>query len=361
MISVIVPVYNRPELLEKAVLSVLSQTYRDFQLIIVDDCSSDSTPDIIRRLAETDSRIVPVFLRKHRGNPGAVRNEGVRRACGKYIAFLDSDDVWEEEKLALQLPLMEKYRFVHTGEKWMRLGKEVSQRSMKFRREGDIFEDALEKCFVGPSTVMMEKKLFAEKGGFDPTLEICEDYEFWLRITATENVGYLDKRLTVKQAGEWEQLSVKYGQIEIFRIKALEKLLKKGFFSGDKKTKAEAVFRSKCSIYAAGCRKRGREKEALHYESLPDSVACFSWYLYILECKDGSYYTGVTTDPARREAEHNGSSRGARYTRTRRPVRMVFCQKAESREQALRAEAALKRKTKEEKKNIVKKGFYVLT
>ena len=361
MISVIVPVYNRPELLEKAALSVLSQTFSDLELIIIDDCSTDSTPLVISRLAASDSRVKPLFLRKHRGNPGAVRNEGVRKAAGKYIAFLDSDDIWEPEKLELQLPLMERYRFVHTGEKWLRLGKEVSQKSMKFRREGDIFSDALEKCFIGPSTVMMEKKLFTEKGGFDPTLEICEDYEFWLRITSTENIGYLDRRLTVKQAGNWEQLSFKYGQIEIFRIRALEKLLKKGYFSGEQKLLAEEAFRTKCAVYSAGCRKRGKDKEAEKYENLPGTVARFSWYLYILECRDGSFYTGITTDPARREAEHNGSARGARYTRSRRPVKMVFCQEMPSRKKAMEAEAALKRKSAEDKKNIVKKGFYVLT
>ena len=162
----------------------------------------------------------------------------------------------------------ENIRITHTREKWLRGDKVVSQKSQKHKREGDIFEDALWKCIIGPSTVMLEKELFVESGGFREDLEVAEDYELWLRITSLEKVGYIDEMLTVKRAGEWDQLSEKHGQIEIFRIDALKGLLEKNYFTGENKTLAADIFSRKCRIYAAGCRKRGKEEEAVFYESL---------------------------------------------------------------------------------------------
>ncbi|MBN2049188.1 MAG: glycosyltransferase family 2 protein, partial [Spirochaetales bacterium] len=147
-------------------------------------------------------------------------------------------------------------------------GREVSQASQKHRREGDVFEDALTKCIIGPSTVMMEADLFRETGGFDENLEIAEDYEYWLRITSRISVGYLHEILTVKRAGDWHQLSEKYGQIEIFRLRALKGLVDRGFFPPERRALARAELANKCRIYAAGCRKRGKNEEAAEYERL---------------------------------------------------------------------------------------------
>lgn len=269
-VSVIIPVYNRRELLKDAVNSVLSQTYKDYELIIVDDASTDKTPDFIRSFAADHKNVKPLFCSRHSGMPGAVRNRGAEKAAGRYLAFLDSDDLWVPEKLEKQMAFFSftDYRIVHTREKWVRNEIEVSQASQIHKREGDIFSDALRKCIIGPSTVIMEKKLYRQVHGFDEYMEIAEDYEIWLRITSTEKVGYLDEPLTVKQAGHWEQLSEKYGQIEIFRIKALKKLLDQKFFDPAKYMEAAGVFSEKCKIYAAGCKKRGRAEEAEEYERL---------------------------------------------------------------------------------------------
>jgi glycosyltransferase involved in cell wall biosynthesis len=213
--------------------------------------------------------------------PGAVRNRGAEAARGAYLAFLDSDDLWSPEKLEKQIARMFEWgedtsrmytcRVSHTRERWLRRAengefREISQKGQKHRRSGDIFEDALKKCIIGPSTVMMERSFFEELGGFREELEIAEDYEFWLRITALEEVGYLDGPLTVKRAGYGDQLSEKYGHIEYFRLTALKALIDSGWFADKRRTAACLELARKCRIYAAGCRKRGRGEEALQYE-----------------------------------------------------------------------------------------------
>lgn len=275
LVSVVIPTYNRAELLKEAVWSVFNQSFRDMELIVVDDGSTDNTQEVLRQLDKENASIlgpIPfIYLRQdHRGMPGQVRNHAVQAASGKYIAFLDSDDVWIPEKLEHQLALFKAGppRLVHTRELWLREGKEISQKGQTHQRRGDIFNDALHKCIIGPSTVMMERLLFEETGGFREDLEIAEDYEYWLRITAEQEVGYLDEALTIKRAGGWSQLSEKYGYIEIFRIQALRRLIDEGRLPADRTDAARKVLGKKCLIYAKGCRKRGRTEEADVYEDL---------------------------------------------------------------------------------------------
>ncbi len=266
LVTVVVPHYNRSALLLEAVDSVLHQILEDFELLIVDDGSTAPLPEL-----PSDNRL-RLIRKPHTGMPGEVRNRGAEAEAGRFLGFLDSDDLWKPEKLARQVAFMKDtgVRISHTREQWLRGSRQVSQASQKHRREGDIFEDALKKCIIGPSTVMMEASLFRETGGFDETLEIAEDYEYWLRITARYPVGYLHEILTVKRAGDWHQLSEKYGRIEIFRIEGLKKLVDSGYFPPERMTLARAELARKCRIYAAGCRKRGKIEEAVEYEVLSE-------------------------------------------------------------------------------------------
>lgn len=269
VVSVIIPVYNRFELAKEAVSSVIGQTFRDLELIIVDDGSIDMTSLLPTYYAD-DLRVKYIRL-KHSGMPGLVRNRGVDIATGRYIAFLDSDDLWMAEKIDRQLNYLTKNpscRIVHTRETWIRNGKTVSQAGFNHKRFGDIFQDALEKCIIGPSTVLMEKSLYSELGGFDEELEIAEDYELWLRLCNSNSVGYIDDSLISKRAGHRDQLSEKYGHIEIFRIKGLQKLVEQNYFSTENQKLAEQELARKCRIYAAGCRKRNKQVEAGLHESI---------------------------------------------------------------------------------------------
>ncbi|MEW5816504.1 MAG: glycosyltransferase family A protein [Spirochaetota bacterium] len=271
LISVIIPVYNRPSLLKEAVTSVFAQTFRDTEVIIVDDGSNDDTLKAARRLSESAPVPTWIVTISHTGRPGTVRNRGAVSAAGKYLAFLDSDDLWLPEKLEVHLDFMRAHpglRISHTREVWIRNGKEISQSQQKHRREGFIFQDALKKCIIGPSTVMLEKTLFNEAGGFNEKLEIAEDYELWLKITANYPVGYIDQPLTVKRAGHGDQLSEKYGQIEYFRIQALSDLLDSYSLTAENYAMAVHELVRKLRIYITGLKKRGKVDETARYEAL---------------------------------------------------------------------------------------------
>ncbi len=258
IVSVIIPVFERYERFVEAIESVLRQSFKDFELIVIDDGSEDQRIEWFSLL--NGIRYLKI---EHSGKPGFVRNRGVEIARGEYIAFLDSDDMWNFKKLEIQLSFMKKnsFKISHTKELWVKNGKIMSQKKQKHKREGDIFKDALKKCIVGPSTVMMRKSLFEEFGGFREDLEIAEDYELWLRILSKYEIGYVNTPLTIKRAGNWPQLSEKYGQIEIFRIEGLKKLVEEKFFQGEKMKIAKKELLRKINIYMKGLKKRGKEEE----------------------------------------------------------------------------------------------------
>ncbi|MCK5595776.1 glycosyltransferase family 2 protein, partial [bacterium] len=125
-ISVIIPAFNRANLLKKAIESVLSQTYQGFELIIVDDGSTDNTYEIV---SEFKNDII--YIKQENRGAAAARNTGIKRAENKFLAFLDSDDCWDKEKLAIQIDEMQKnpsYLVSHTQETWYRNGVLLNQK-----------------------------------------------------------------------------------------------------------------------------------------------------------------------------------------------------------------------------------------
>jgi len=269
-VSIVLPVFNRSQWVCEAVDSVLAQTMRDFELIVVDDGSTDKTPDALGRYGD---RIR--LLRQQNRGVSAARNRGVRSAGGRWIAFLDSDDLWRAEKLAKQTAFLAgrpAARICQTEEVWIRNGARVNPGRRHRKPSGDIFTASLALCLVSPSAVMMEKSLFMETGGFDESLPAAEDYDLWLRISLRHPVYLIDEPLVVKRGGHADQLSKTPG-IDRYRIRALEKILDGGALSQARYRAAEAVLREKCAIYAGGCRKRGRIEEAQYYEALAERFA----------------------------------------------------------------------------------------
>jgi len=267
-ISVIIPAFNRANFLKKAIESVLSQTYQGFELIVVDDGSTDNTYEIV---SEFKNNIVYIN-QKNRG-VAAARNTGIRRAKNKFLAFLDSDDCWDKEKLAIQIDEMQKnpsYLISHTREIWYRNGKLLSQKKKHKKYHGYIFDKCLPLCAVGMSTVMIKKELFERVGEFDENFPCCEDYDFWLRISVRHPFLLIDKPLTLKDGGRSDQLSFIYRTgMDKFRIQAIAKVLEAGnILSDDQRRLATGELKRKCRIYGNGCVKYGREKEGGYYLKL---------------------------------------------------------------------------------------------
>jgi GT2 family glycosyltransferase len=266
VVSVIIPTFNRWPLVGEAVECVFAQSYADFELIVVDDGSTDDTQ---KRLAKFASRLR--VLTKTRGGVAAARNLGVSQALGRYVAFLDSDDLWRPKKLEIQTAFMEQHlevQICQTEEIWLRNGVRVNPKAKHQKPSGDIFFRSLELCLVSPSAVMMTKALLERSGGFDETFPVCEDYDLWLRVAVEHSVPLISEPLVIKRGGHADQLSRSTWAMDRYRVLTLQKLLRSGL-SGARRAAALEVLRSKVVILAQGARKRGKEHQANEYASMP--------------------------------------------------------------------------------------------
>jgi len=255
-VSVIIPTHNRRDFVREAIASVLAQTYQDFELIIVDDGSTDDT----RASVQECPRAQYVF-QENRG-VSAARNRGVALSSGELLAFLDADDLWRPHKLATQLAFFAaqpEARICQTEEIWLRNGVRVNPHNKHKKPTGDIFARSLHLCLVSPSAVMMRRELFERAGGFDENLPACEDYDLWLRIAATEPVHLIATPLVIKRGGHADQLSQRFWGMDRFRVAALCKLLDANVLTPEQRKQTEEVLVAKCQILAQGAQKRGQD------------------------------------------------------------------------------------------------------
>ncbi|MFT7005367.1 MAG: glycosyltransferase involved in cell wall biosynthesis, partial [Sulfurimonas sp.] len=221
-ISVVIPTYNRYEVLQRALAAVYSQTYKAKEVIIIDDGSTDKTSQIINLFP--DAR----YIYQENAGVSSARNLGIRKAKYEWIAFLDSDDEWHPQKLQEHKNLHLNKPNLHmsyTDETWIRNEKEVNLPKKYRKFGGNIFKECLSHCIIAPSASIVHKDLFTEVGLFDESLEVCEDYDLWLRIARENEIGLIDKKLIIKYGGDEDQLSMKFWGMDRFRVKALEKLL----------------------------------------------------------------------------------------------------------------------------------------
>lgn len=272
MISVIIPTYNRALFLEQSIRSVVEQTKACGELIVVDDGSTDDTRlRVAGFAAQTDVPVIYI----HQNNQGAAaaRNTGIKAARGELLAFLDSDDRFVPEKLALQCKAMRdepQYRVSHTREIWYRRGRILRQKKKHQPLHGGIFKACLKMCMIGMSTVMVRKELFDRYGMFDESLPCCEDYDFWLRISAREKFLLLDRSLTLKDGGRRDQLSTIHRLgMDQYRIRSLVRLLDRTPLNVRQYELAVAELERKCGIYGNGCIKHGRVAEGRACLDLP--------------------------------------------------------------------------------------------
>ena len=283
-ISVIIPTYNRKHTLPRALDSVLAQSYQPFEIILIDDGSTDGTINLIKskypsiKLLKSHETSKPLKGYSPKG-VSVARNVGIKQSKGDWIAFLDSDDEWTPDKLTKQVQLVNKSRgsvFCHTNEIWIRDGVRVNQRKKHQKYGGYIFKECLDICRISPSSALIDKSIFEDIGLFDESLKVCEDYDLWLRITSNYPVLFLDKFLIKKYGGHEDQLSKTPEGIEQYRIKSLEKIMNSNLLAESQFQAAKDMLINKLHIFANGLEKRQKidklnaiQKKILYWNNIP--------------------------------------------------------------------------------------------
>jgi len=262
-ISVVIPVYNRPDFVKEAIQSVLNQTYQNIELIVVNDGSTDDTIQVLNQFGNK----IKVINQQNKG-VSAARNSGIENSSGTWIAFLDSDDIWLPEKLANQIKFFTNNPdslICQTEEVWIKNGSRLYPKKKHKKKSGMIFEHCLPLCIVSPSAVMIHKNLFDKIGTFDESLPACEDYDLWLRVSCKYPIFLLDEPLIIKRGGHSDQLSQMI-RLDRYRIKSIIKILKSKVLTESQMLAAKKELEKKCRIYTKGCIKHGRIKEAKDLE-----------------------------------------------------------------------------------------------
>jgi len=198
LISVIIPTYNKAQYLGEAIKSVLNQTYKNIEIIIIDDGSTDKTREVVKSF---DDEGIIYFSQENKG-PASARNTGIKKAKGKYIAFLDSDDLWLKEKLKRQIDFMEKNSEIglmgtacyEITDKGRIIGKKI------FPVKNEILQKDLIKYnpFI-QSSVMTKREVFDKVGLYDENFRESEDYDLWLRIASQYKIANLSEPLVMKR------------------------------------------------------------------------------------------------------------------------------------------------------------------
>ncbi|VAX24104.1 hypothetical protein MNBD_NITROSPINAE03-901 [hydrothermal vent metagenome] len=270
--SVIIPTFNRWPLVGDAIDSVLAQTFESFELIVVDDGSTDDSARIIEKQYGERARII----RQINKGVSSARNAGIAAAKARWIAFLDSDDLWMPDKLERQHKAIindPSLQVLHTDEIWERGGRRVNpgRRHLKTGSIDDgadnLFNRSLAICLISPSSVAVHSEVFRTVGLFDESLPVCEDYDMWLRIMVSCLIGYLPEKLTIKR-NEYgakclaSQLSSSMWGMDRYRVYSLRKLVDSGKLSKNRAKMALNEIARKARIVADGSIKRGKHAEA---------------------------------------------------------------------------------------------------
>ena len=254
-ISVVIPTLNRINTLQRALDSVINQTYKPAEIIVVDNGSSDGT---LKFLREQYPKIT--ILTENKIGVSSARNKGIKKSINQWIALLDSDDAWHPRKLEIQTSMLnsalKEYNLIHTDEVWFRNNKHINQMKKHKKQGGYIFERCLSLCCISPSSVLFKKNILDKVGLFDESLPVCEDYDMWLKICSSEEVLFAQDKLTYKYGGHKDQLSKSYWGMDRFRIKSIENIIKNFDLTYKQKKQAKKELIKKLKIIINGAFKR---------------------------------------------------------------------------------------------------------
>jgi len=198
-VSVLIPAYNAEGFIRRTLESVIHQTCRDFEVLVLDDGSNDATGNIVKAIANSDPRI-SYYFQANRGLSN-TRNRLVELARGEYVAFLDHDDEWMAQKLSLEVDFFEKNP--HLGlvysDAYIKMGNKIIGRCFKERRPvaGNVFYSLLFENFVPLNTVVMPKRVLLEFMPFNPDYEFSEEFDVFLRVSRRYSFAYLNEALAV--------------------------------------------------------------------------------------------------------------------------------------------------------------------
>lgn len=200
-VSVIIPAYQNAATIVEAVTSVLNQTMKDVEIIIIDDGSTDNLEDVLRPLVDKI-----IFLRQENQGSAAARNLGIKNSTGEFVAFLDADDKWFPEKLTLQLALFEKNTkvgLVFGNMKYLYEGNVLSTTYFDLipPLRGKVFLDLFAYNFVPTSATMVRRQVLEQVGLFDESFRIVQDYHLWLRIASSWELDYIEAPVTIYRTG----------------------------------------------------------------------------------------------------------------------------------------------------------------
>ncbi len=269
-ISVIIPTYNRVALLERALESVVSQQLpgcvESMQIIVVDDGSIDETEQMVSSKFPRVS-----YLKQANKGVSAARNLGFKTATGDWLALLDSDDEWLENKLSRQISLLNDSELLvcHTEEVWIRNGRRVNQMNKHQKSGGWIFEQCLPLCVMSPSSIMLHESVLSKVGNFDESLPACEDYDLWLRITSQYEVAFVTEPSINKYGGHEDQLSRQHWGMDRFRVIALDKILHE-VLSPSNQAAAVSMLFAKLKILMLGATKHGNQELLNECDNMKD-------------------------------------------------------------------------------------------
>jgi len=272
-VSVVIPTYESEKTLARAIDSVLAQTYRDFETIVVDDGSTDGTDEVLNSYGER----IRVIRQDNRGT-SAARNTGILAARGKYVAFLDSDDFWMPNKLELQLKLLEKnpeVGIVFSDTIYLFGTRQARYFDFRKPRAGHVYADLFIDNFVGITTAIVRRECFKVAGMFDESLSTSEDHDMCLRIARSFKVDFVDEPLAVAvvRKGSVSKNETKLQEDNIaLRKKALRQnpILLRTLSSDTVKRVFYSLYRRLSILYLRkGSTKRARERLKEYIATLP--------------------------------------------------------------------------------------------
>ncbi|MCB0357906.1 MAG: glycosyltransferase [Bdellovibrionales bacterium] len=269
-VSIVIPTYNRSHYLKRAIDSIRNQTHPHWELIIVDDGSTDNSCTIVK--SYNDERI-KLLTRTFNLGVSSARNWGIKMAQYEWVALLDSDDEWLPQKLEKQLDYVQLHPqiyFVHCDEIWIRHDKRVNPHKKHQKHGGRIYSYCLPLCCVSPSASLLHKKILHDVGLFNEDYPVCEDYDLWLRIFSRYDAGYIDRPLLKKYGGHQDQLSHRFFAMDYWRVKSLTQILKnhQQYLSQDEIDLTKVTLHKKAQILINGYEKHKNYKHLEHIKNL---------------------------------------------------------------------------------------------